>query len=223
MDIFPPSSPPEAQAASNADQWANLFEGVSQFVIKISQALAAGAQVVMREKEKVERENRRAQLLEAYRTRTRWKKSDIKSLASLNVNEAAKKRIARLSGTGRPVVKPHEQFWERLARNVIATRVLFSKSGTPQERRKAFWEWPWHEYYIEALYRGEHARAKAQKRRDAARFAEAEIADALGISSSKVHKICGEIRNIAEKEERLSPATITQFDTWMRTGERVKF
>jgi len=205
--------------ASDGTRLEAMFETFRQFVIKIEQIAEALAQAAASEWANAEQKHHRGELRVAYRVRHNWKKSDLSPLATLDVNGPAQRRMMRLSGTGRPVVRPHESLENRFARKAIAFQILNNDSSTELERRKAFKDWPWFEYNVEALYRGEHGRAKAQGHRGASRFAETEVANVLCISSSKVHRICGKIRRIPEGDNGFPPMTLLDFETWMRTGK----
>ena len=139
---------------------------------------------------KAETDHHRGQLLRAYRRRRHWRKSDIKNLKCLGVNKTALRRMDSLVGTGRPVVPSYRPFADVAA----AFITLFDEGSSPQLRRRAFKDGPWWEHFVEALYRGEHVLAKAQRIAGPSEHAERVVGTELGISASTVHQISGEIR-----------------------------
>lgn len=215
----------ETRVQSGPEQALTLFAGIMELASTVVRAIEAIAQAAVREWDKAEHKHNRGELLSAYKVRRSWKKSDVSPLLSLEVTKAAQIKIARLSGKGRPVVRPHEPLADRVLRNIGVFAILFGGKALPDQRRRAFWQWPLHEIYVEALYRGEHLRAKHNGRRDAARAAEADVAEALGVSCSKVHQICGKVRAAPSGDDDRPAATIAEFETWMLTGrvERLIF
>ena len=170
----------------------------------------------------VERRHHRAQLLDAYRRRKAWKKSDIPRLESLGVNAAARRRMERLAGRGRPVVRPHQPLDVAVVTKFNALRSLFDPEASPEERRQALKLWPWWPHYVEALYRGEYAIAKQRGAKGASVETELTVGKALGISSAAVHSLCGGIRRMRKDDAESAnfPAmTLAEFETWMRTGK----
>jgi hypothetical protein len=124
--------------------------------------------------ERLEQQHYRGQRLAAYRRRRAWKKSDIPHLESLGVNQAARNRMERLEGRGRPVVKPHRPLDDTIVRIFGALQSLFDAAAPPSQRRQAFKLWPWWNHCVEALYRGEYELAKSRGLKSPS--AEAEIA-----------------------------------------------
>jgi hypothetical protein len=171
--------------------------------------------------EKVERQYSRGQLRAAYRKRHSWKKSDLPRLKLLNVNGAARHRMERLTGRGRPVVRLPKPLDEAIVAKINALQALFDADTSTETRRRAFKECPWWHHFVEALYRGEHAIARERGHRGPSIEAETVVGRALGISSASVHSICGEIRGKRRHDERLAdfPAmTVAEFESWMQTG-----
>jgi hypothetical protein len=172
--------------------------------------------------ENIERRHHRAQLLAAYRRRHAWKKSDIPRLKSLDVNSAARRRMERLAGRGRPVVRPHQPLDVAIVEKVAAFRSLVDPDASPNQRRQAIKVWPWWQHYVEALYRGEHALAKGRGTKSASTEAEISVGKALGISSAAVHSICGEIRRMRKDDKgaaNFPPMTLAEYESWMETGK----
>ena len=169
-----------------------------------------------------ERRFHRRQLLDAYRRRHNWKKADIPRLRALGVNAVAEKRMEQLSGRGRPVVKPHRALHVEVLEKLSAVGTLVSSEALPQERRKALKQWPWWPHYVEALYRGEHALAKARGVKAASTEAEILVGRSLGISASQVHAICGDIRRKRGDDPEFAnfPAmTLAEYQTWVDSPE----
>lgn len=183
-------------------------------LIAVSKGVASWA-------EEMERKHNRAELLLAYRRRRDWKKSDVAHLKSLNVNAVARRRMERLAGRGRPVVKPHQPLEVLILEKVTAFTSLVTPEAASAQRRLAFKMWPWWRHHVEALYRGEHALAKEQCLRNPAQEAEIVVGKALGISSATVHSICGEIRGIRRDDPESAnfpPMTLAEYENWMSTG-----
>lgn len=157
----------------------------------------------------------------AYKRRADWKKSDICHLNSLGVNKAARRRMQRLEGTGRPVVSPHQDLGSKILEKLQPLQTLFDPDGTSAERKKAFKRCPWWSHYVEALYRGEHALAKERGIADPSGHAERLVGGALGISAAKLHSICGGIRRMRKEWDGSAnfPAmTLIEYESWMMTG-----
>lgn len=170
---------------------------------------------------KLEQRHYRGQRLSAYRRRREWKKSDIPHLESLGVTQAARNRMERVSGRGRPVVKPHRPLDSAILETIGTLQPLFDKAASPGQRRQAFKSWPWWDHYVEALYRGEYYLAKGRGLKSPSTEAEDAIGVALGISSASVHGICGRIRKMrADDAESANFPTLTlaDYDDWMQTG-----
>jgi hypothetical protein len=218
VNTIQPSSA-ATQPTTDSLQWQQIAEGIGSIVVKVAQALNAFFEAAAWEWEQAERAHHRGELRAAYQVRRDWKRSDRSPLASLSVNGTAQRRMLRLSRTGRPVVKLHQTLAERIAQRVAAIQALAKEDSSPEQRRKAFKEWPWYEYHVEAIYRGEHLRAKAQSRRGASRFAEDEVGEALGISSSAVHHICCKVRRVPREDNGFPPMTVNEFETWMSSGK----
>ncbi|MDI1345397.1 MAG: hypothetical protein PSV22_15035 [Pseudolabrys sp.] len=171
--------------------------------------------------ESAERRYNRGLLLAAYRRRRDWKKSDVAHLQSLGVNKAARSRMARLVGRGRPVVRPHQRLDELIVSKFGAFAVVVDNSASSDDRRKAFKELPWWPHYVEALYRGEHEAAKARGLKGASSEAEIAVGNALGISAATVHSLSGEIRSLRKEIESSAnfPAmTLVEYECLMRNG-----
>lgn len=204
---------------TEADEMAQSIMSTIGLIQKSFIALAVEADRALAN---MEVQGRRAQLLAAYKTRHRWKKSDLAHLKTLGVNAAARARMARVEGRGRPVVKPYQPPLLSLLRGVEAVQPLFSPSARERERRQALRKWPWWEHHVEALYRGEHELAEREHRPAPADYAERRVANALGLSQSTVHTICGNIRAIRldwEGRANFPPMLLLEFGHWMRTGE----
>ena len=167
----------------------------------------------------------RGERLAAYRTRHRWKASDVRPLLSIGVNEAAQRRIAALSGKGRPVVKPHRPLDDLLCDKLTNWSIMVRDDATPNERRRSFRVWPWWKHHVEALYRGELELARADQTRGAHDHAERAVAAALRISQGTVHAICGEIRAMRREDPESAnfpPMVLAEYEEWMERGELPK-
>jgi hypothetical protein len=193
-------------------------------------AFLVGAPLALRQwAEETERKAREAHLrgerLAAYRARHRWKGSDVRPLLSIGVNETAQHRIATLKGKGRPVVRPHRPLDDLLHDKLTNWLKLVRDNATPNERRRSFKVWPWWKHRVEALYRGELERARANRVKGPHDHAERAVAAALGISQGTVHKICGEIRAMRREDAESAnfrPMVLAEYEEWMERGELPK-
>lgn len=178
-------------------------------------------QWLVSEAAKAELRHHRAELLAAYKRRAAWKKSDIHHLNSLHVNEAARRRMERLDGTGRPVVRAHQNLGSKTLENLRMLQPLVDRDSTPSARKRALKSWPWWPHYVEAIYRGEHALAKERGIPAPSDHAERLVGRALGISAPTLHSICGEIRRRRKEWEGAAdfPAmTLIEYENLMMTG-----
>lgn len=168
-----------------------------------------------------ERVHHRGELLAAYRRRSSWKKADVPRLQSLGANAIAQRRVSLLTGLGRPVVRPHQPLWSTLARRFTDLQPLCNPGASPQQRRRALRLWPWWRHYVEALYRGERARAKSRGIARPSMYAEETVGEAINISAASVRKICGAIRRMRQEWEgaaNFPPMKLDEFNHWIQTG-----
>ncbi len=210
---------PTLSSESIKSGFEHFMEGFEQFMEGVQTLLTRLAQAY----EQAERNYHRAELLTAYRQRTSWKKSDIPRLSTLGINAVARRRMERVTGTGRPVVKSHEDLASVIVRKISSVQALFaSQASTSADRRKAFRLSPWWAHCVESMYRGEHALAKACRIADASGQAESAVAHALRISPSSVHYFCGTIRRLRREDPDAAnfPAiTVAEFEAWMSKGQ----
>jgi hypothetical protein len=102
-----------------------------------------------------------------------------------------------------------------------SARSLLEPDHHPSERRRAIKKWPWFDHYVEAMYRGEQSLARSRGDVGPSLHAEMVIGQALGISASKVHSICGEIRRRRKEDNdsaNFPPMRIEEFELWMTDG-----
>jgi hypothetical protein len=174
---------------------------------------------------KLREDHLRGERLAAYRARHRWKGSDVRPLLSIGVNETAQRRIAALKGNGRPVVRPHRPLDDLLHDKLTNWLKLVRDNATPNERRRSFKVWPWWKHHVEALYRGELERARANKVKEPYDHAERAVAAALRISQGKLHAICGEIRAMRREDAESAnflPMLLAEYEEWMERGKLPK-
>jgi len=218
----PWSAPIDPKRAEQLKQGAEKFlQGIYTVSTVVGLAVLALDKFVVLAAEKAEEQHHRAELLATYRRRRSWKKSDQAHLESLGVNMAARRRMAKLEGRGRPVVRPHQPLGLAVATKARALQPLFSLDSTPAERIQALKLWPWWKHHVEALYRGEHDLAKKGGIAGPSEHAELLVGKALGISPAKVHAICGEIRRKRSEWDGAAdfPAMpLTELERWMKTG-----
>ncbi|WP_426409237.1 hypothetical protein [Bradyrhizobium ganzhouense] len=190
------------------------FALVGVLVVAVSQSLAGWA-------ESLERNYRRGLLLKAYRRRHEWKKSDLSRLEKLDVNPVARRRMQAVAGLGRPVVSQPQSIEEFVLERLNAFSVLLSPESSAHDRRRCFRTWPWWKHHVEAYYRGELRLAQERGEKGASAEAEIRVGAALGLSSSLVHSICGEIRLMRQDDEQSAnfpEETIRDYERWMNHG-----
>jgi hypothetical protein len=198
-----------------------LMGGLVALIILVGGLLLSFNQTLASIAENAEERHIRGERLRAYHRRARWKKSDVSALKTLGVNVAAQKRMERLTGRGRPVVKDHQPL-ELVIESKLKAFVLFSPGATPQQRKEALKLWPYYEENVEALYRGEHAFAKQNRVSAPASHAEANVAAALIISPDTVHRISNKVRRKRKEGQdtaNFPPMTVAEFKVWMATGK----
>jgi transcriptional regulator with XRE-family HTH domain len=139
--------------------------------------------------------------LRALRKRKDWRKADLPRLLYIGVPPAGQRRIAKLlksKSPGRGVVPPSKSFLEEIVDGWETMKGLADPATPPNIRRKLYEKTRWWPYFIEAAYRGELKKVKggtAWHHRRASEFAEQEVAAAVGISASKVHQLCQQVRD----------------------------
>ena len=167
---------------------------------------------------------RRAALLEAYKVRRKWKKGDGRRLEALGISDAARRHLERAGQArvlGQPVVLNYRPLREEMA---VAARLLddlFNPSTPPHVRRCALKKTPWWPYFVEAVYRGEHDAAKAERRTAPSTVAEDITGQVFGIAPDTVRRTAGRVRNMRVLGTGLpdSPsARASDFETWKRSG-----
>jgi len=184
--------------------------------------LLLGYQAIAEAAADMERRYDRAELLTVYRRRRDWKKSDTANLRTYQLSPVAERRIERLGGVGRPVVRAHIALAEMVLDRWRSFQGVVEPAVSPRDRLQALKHWPWWPHYVEALYRGEHLLARDAGVSGAAGYAEQRVADLFAISSAKVHKICGEIRRKRRDcydDANFPAATRSQFEEWLASGE----
>ena len=212
---------PNAQLSPAPVLVGKLLQGIHAVSTMVSRAILEFGRSFALAAEKADDQHRRAELLAAYRRRRSWKKSDRSHLESLGVNVIVRRRMERLTGKGRPVVRPHQPLGLSVITGLVALRPLFDPAGSHDERRRAFKLWPGWQHYVEALYRGESALARKEGIPGPAEHAERAVGKALGIASAKVHAICGDIRRLRNDRDgaaNFPPVLLTEYERWMSTG-----
>lgn len=196
-------------------------ENMTAVVVLLAVVALALRNTLVAAVDQAERRYIRGEKLAAYRRRASWKKSDISNLKTLDLNPVAQRRMARLSGTGRPVVAPHRPLELAIVEKLQSIQPLFDQTFTAADRKRAIKHWPYWEHHVEALYRGECDLARKRKIKGPATHAEELVATELGLSAPAVHAICGRIR--LKRKERDGAAnfpamTLTEYKEWMETG-----
>lgn len=208
-----------SQLTGLVDGMTGFVRSIGGFVLFIDRTLKA----IMEAADHADREHNRAELLQAYRRRHQWKRSDIPRLESLGVNAAARSRMRRLpSRRGRPSVRPHISLAQLILVKANALGTVFDPNITPSSRRRALKNSPWWKHYAEALYRGEREEARATGVPGPADHAERVVGRALGISPSSLRSICRPIRRMRDRHEpcaNFPMMTLADYEGWMLTGE----
>ncbi len=174
------------------------------------------AETIITAFEKAEANHLRSKRKKAFGLRHRWRSSDVPRLRLLGINPHQ-----ILPGKGRPVVELYTPLHKQIPRVLDELAPLFLEESSAAERRKAFRAWPWWEYRVEALFRGEYQIAKLRRLPAPAENSEQKVADALRISPATVHSICVKARKSQkERDESGLPAmTLTEYEEWMATGK----
>ena len=123
------------------------------------------------------------------------------------------------------MVKPHRRLEDLLRDKLTNWLIPFRDDATPSERRRSLKVWPWWKHHVEALYRGELERARANQIKTPYDYAERTVADALRISQGKLHAICGEIRAMRREDAESAnfpPMVLAEYEEWMEHGELPK-
>jgi hypothetical protein len=113
----------------------------------------------------------------------------------------------------------------------VAIRILpliaaFQVKATRKERLFAIKYLVWWPHYVEAVYRGEYAIAKASGLRSPAEATEEKIANALCVSSAVVRKLCTKVRRLRQEDPEAAnfpPGTLAGFMEWLEEGRRDNF
>lgn len=169
-----------------------------------------------------DRQYKRAELKQAYEQRRSWRKSDIPRLQTLELNQQARLRLSRLTGRGRPVVRPHLPLSKFLVGGLVTYLIAYGPNSARSERLPALKQTKFWPHYVEALYRGEHAQAKARNVGSPSSVAEETVGRAVHMSASAVHAMCGKIRALRKDDPESAnfpQMTLVEFEVWMNTGK----
>lgn len=198
---------------------AGEFTGLAEQLVSLVKTVIGGIQSAL---ENAERQYDRAEKLEAYRRRRQWKSGDKPKLQTLDLNDTAKRLIARLPPSkGRPVVQEHMPLADVIVATVTELNPLWKVESTPSERRQALKKWPRWAHFVEALYRGEHAIAKGERLPGASDHALRLVGAQLCIGPSTVKTLCGTIRKKRGEDPESADfpsMTLAEFRGWMETG-----
>ena len=196
-------------------------ESGAVFIMELQKLVIEIVQKAATNWHRADQEGRRTALLQAYKLRHKWKKSDVPHLLALGVNATAVMRIERikiLTHRGRPIVRPYRP----LAETIEALAPLFHEATQPTVRVQKLKTTPWWPYFVEALYRGEYEVAKKEHRNSASDYAERCVGDTLNISSALVRKLSGEVRRKRKFGAALPDTpgiTVADFQVWKETGD----
>ena len=174
----------------------------------------------------IEREHERAELLAVYRLRHRWKASDAPKLRKLKISPVAERRLANLSGRGRPVIAANITPAAKFVQKALHLMTAFKEETSPINRLSSIKKSHWWPHYVEAIYRGEYEALKAKGFSSASEGAEGRIANELGISSAVVRKLCTKIRKLKCEDSdaaNFPSARLSDFMDWIQSGKRGNF
>jgi hypothetical protein len=164
----------------------------------------------------IKRQYDRKLMWQAFRLRSRWRKSDVPRLLRIfDENMPATRRsIERLAKTkekafGRGVIPEPVSFEQAFFDGWRHMQCVVDPTTTAEERRDLHQAMPKHAHLIKAAYRGELALARrrmprGQPHRKASEIAEEAVAEAAGISPAMVHELCQQVR---EEERKRSGVT----------------
>jgi hypothetical protein len=109
------------------------------------------------------------------------KGGSLQAPSTLDVNKWALRRMERLVGRGRPVVPKARTLLEEIEDKLNDIVLLFDRHTPSIVRRRALRNWPCWPEYVEALYRGEHFKAKESGVKSPSEEAKRSVGRALGI------------------------------------------
>ena len=172
-----------------------------------------------------EERDQRAAKLRAYKLRHRWNGGDEKRLRAVGADGPALQRLRRVKAVrprGRPTVEFFLPLYQRLAMTMKIIEEFYDPNTPPHERRKILKRTKWWPYFVEAVYRGELARAQSEGRPSASFFAEEKAGRALGIAPDTVRKVAGQVRK--ERAAGAPPSgfpsmTVEDYQAWERTAQ----
>ena len=205
------------QTPAEGDSLLGFFAAVGTMLVQIQELKKA----LIARAEQADIDDRRQQLLVAYKSRHAWRSSDVHALRSLGACDAALRRACRRRGRGRPHVRRYTPTGTVIARRLTMALRLFAENATEKQRRESFFVWPWWKHNVEALYRGELHACQMANARGAYDMAEHAVAAALRISVGRVHAVCSEIRAIRRDDESMAnfpSMMVSEFERWMKTG-----
>lgn len=199
-----------------------IANSLFQFVTKVHQTLEVVSHAIISAVKKAEISHERAALLDLYRSRHKWKKSDLKRIQTYRVNKFAKNRLARLMLTkslGRGTTVPFMPWPNQILEVGTYFRKLYDPTTTSHERLRLL---KFHKtlcpQFIEMTYRGEYRKLKQSRIRGAHEKAEQAVADAFIISRSAVRKAYVSVRKDPNFDFNSEVLTVFEFNHWKLTG-----
>ena len=160
------------------------------------------------------RQHDRKRRAQALRLRRHWRKADVDNLLLLpgKASQATQRLIRKLllarDGTGRGVVPEPKSFGHEFVENLALGRRFEDPTTTADKWRELHRKMPTYPRLIESAYRGEKERLERGQRFDRgtpslkpSEYAEANVAEAAGISVHLVHKLCQQVRDDYKKAQ----------------------
>ncbi|MBN9546985.1 MAG: hypothetical protein J0I19_16085 [Alphaproteobacteria bacterium] len=131
-----------------------------------------------------------------------WKLADRQRLQKLGLLPSAERLLQKQHGRGRGVVAPVTSLGQYIVSGLNDLKTLFAPETPPSLRKETYKKFRWFPEFVEQAYRGELNRilslrkpsTRGEPRRRASELAEERVAEAAGISSAQVRKLCHQAR-----------------------------
>jgi hypothetical protein len=164
---------------------------------------------------------RRARQCDAYRKRLYWKKSDKDKVMQLAPSPVALRRLERATGLGRPSVKDYVPFGEAVRNTALALKAFYDLTTPGHERLRILKNTPWYDHFVEAVYSGALAEARALRMRDASGHAREVTRLAFHTNQDAVKDAVSRARAEQRANEWGQAWTmqLSELEHWKRTGE----
>jgi hypothetical protein len=169
-----------------------------------------------------ENHKRRAKL-DAYQVRNSWKASDKNKIEQLDPSDAVRRRLERLSGRGRPVIKDYVSLDNGIRNALFAINQFYGPATSPQLRLMILKKTPWLPHFIDAVYSTEHAAIRARTRRHAAEDAKERTREVFRTDRDTVKRAVtaarAERRRHGWDRDKVLEMSAKDFECWLQTGK----